>query len=733
MAGRASRRATPQRTPFLNRTLRLALKIIGVVVLTVLIVPPVAAAVGVSTVLFVDLPGNLPEEKPQIEARPSTVYDADGNEIGVFRQFDLTVPTQPADIPAVLKDAVVASEDQRFWDHNGVDLEGIARAARVNYEVGEVVQGGSTITQQYIKNVYLSGEQTYSRKLREAILATQLERRMSKEEILFRYLDTSYFGAGAYGVGAAAEVYFGKPVAQLTLSEAALLAGIIPAPTAYSPRTSPEVAESRRLLVLESMLEQELITPSQYLAAKPEVVWPASQGQPGGPATVIASPRPNGASRYQHFVDWVEQSLLDELGTDVLYRGGLRIETTIRPALQAEAEAAAAARLAGTEAPLEMSIVSLDPTTGHVVSMVGGRDYAASQVNLATGGSTGFQPGSSFKAIVLAEAFEQGIGPETIYPAPGSYTVPGCTGNHCTLSNYAGGGYGSLDLRRATERSVNTVYVQLALDVGLKATAEMANRLGIERIDPEGEYGASLALGAAEVAPLEMANAYGTFANHGVRMTPTGILRVYDAEGSIIVDNTRPTGERVLDAAVADNVTDVLTGIPARGTGTRAQIGRPVAGKTGTAQEYRAAWFVGYTPQYATAVWMGYSDAQRSLRWINGVGAVTGGSHPALAFSQYMSAAHRDLPVMEFAEPGPLPSRTGRAPGTGGAAITSGGGEGDEGADIVAAEQRAPSVLGADCGGACVLIGAPPTPDLDVPTTTTTAPPEDDAEDDDAG
>jgi membrane peptidoglycan carboxypeptidase len=272
------------------------------------------------------------------------------------------------------------------------------------------------------------------------------------------------------------------------------------------------------------------------------------------------------------------------------------------------------------------------------------------------------------------------------------------------------------------------VFVQLALDVGLSATAEMANRLGIERIDPEGNYGASLSLGAAEVAPLEMANAYGTFANHGVKLTPTGVLRVYDADGNIIVDNTHPAGTRVLSDAVADNVTDVLTGIPTRGTGRRAQIGRPVAGKTGTAQEYRAAWFVGYTPQYATAVWMGYSDAQRSLRGINGVGAVTGGSHPAIAFSQYMTAVHTNLPVMEFAEPGPLPSRAGRSPGTGGAAVTSGSADG--GADIVAADQQHPSVLSADCDGACVLIGAPPTPDLNVPTTTTsTTPPDDDADD----
>ena len=341
--------------------------------------------------------------------------------------------------------------------------------------------------------------------------------------------------------------------------------------------------------------------------------------------------------------------MLARYGPEKLYRGGLRIETTIDPRLQFYAEQAVSGRLDGTSPPLDMALVTVEPSTGLVRAMVGGRDYASSQVNLALGGALGFQPGSSFKTFVLAAAFEQGIGPDTAVDAPAQFRIPDCDGADCFLGNYSDGqGYGRMTLRKATASSINTVFAQLITDVGIQKTAEMANRLGVTSIDPNGSYGVSLSLGASEVSPLDMASAYGTLANQGVRIDPTPILRVLDRDGHILEDNNHRQGTRAVSANVAANVTNVLQDVVKSGTGTAAALDRPVAGKTGTAEEYRAAWFVGYTPQLSTAVWMGYTDAQRSLP------GTTGGSTPAQTWADFMRPAMNDLPVQDFPPPAKL-------------------------------------------------------------------------------
>ncbi len=633
-----------------------ALRLLVAVVIALIIVPPVAAGVAVATLLEAPLPvGELPDQRPQIRAEPTSVYDANGTQIALFRSFDRTIEVTPDQIPDVLKEAVVAIEDKRFWEHDGVDYEGIARAARVNLEVGGVAQGGSTLTQQYVKNVYLSSEQTLERKVEEALLATELEKTMSKEEILFGYLTTSYFGSGAYGIGAAAKIYFDKDVSQLDISEAATLAGVVKAPTSLSPYVDREAANERRVLVLQAMLDQGYIGEADYEREAARRLWSVTDPDlPNGPVTTLIPRQSKGAFAHHYFVDHVEAELVDLLGPDLVYNGGLTVETTIDPSLQQMAQEAVAQRLGNTEYPVEMALASVEPDTGHIVAMVGGRDYQFSQVNLATGGSTGFQPGSSFKPIVMAEAFSLGLHPESRYPAPARWEVPGCGGGDCAVSNYDHRGYGNITLREAMRASVNTVFAQLVVDVRIDETVELARNLGLERIDPERNYGASLALGAAESSPLEMASAYSTFANRGVRNAPTGIQRVIDADGNVLIDNRAPTGDRVLDEAVADNVTDVLVDVIESGTGKAAQIGRPAAGKTGTAQAYRAAWFVGYTPGLATAVWMGHADRSASLRNINGVGAVTGGSHPAIAWGDFMAAAHQGTAVHEFPDPAPI-------------------------------------------------------------------------------
>lgn len=690
-----------------------ALKVLIAVVISAFIVPPVAAGVAGLTLLRAPLPGDLPDQRPQIEAMPSVAFDRYGNQIAVFRGFDRTVPIEPSDIPGIVNMAVIAIEDQRFYEHNGVDLEGIARAARINLEFGEVVQGGSTITQQYIKNTYLSGDQTFERKFREALLATELEEQLTKDEILFGYLESSYYGAGAYGIGAAAEVYFGKSVSALDISEAATLAGVLQAPSRLSPRADIDAAEARRRLVLQAMLDQGVISDEEHAREAARTLWDGSGDRPSSTVTFVSPPPANGASDHPYFVDWIEAQLLEELGPDLLYRGGLRIQTTIDPAMQRSAELAVAVRLENTEYPVEMSLVSIEPKSGHVVAMVGGRDYENSQVNLAIGGTTGFQPGSSFKPIVLAEAFSQGIGPDTIYPAPAEWTVPGCTGTECTLSNYDFADRGEMTLRDATRSSINTVFAELITDVSIERTVRTARALGIERLDPASPYGPSLALGAAETSPLEMASAYGTFANRGLRMSPIGVLRVLDRNDNVLIDRTVRGGVQVIDQIVADNVSDVLIDVVTDGTGRRAGVdGHSIAGKTGTGQEYRAAWFVGYTPTLATAVWMGHADGLASLRDINGVARVTGGSHPAIAFSDFMTDALIAVDPQAFPVPAELTQF-------------------ETAEDVVAPIDRtAAGVHGsdreilADCDGEC-RVDDIPEPSLDPPpatTTTTTAP-----------
>jgi penicillin-binding protein 1A len=650
--------------------MRRILSLIAAVVLVAVITPVTSAGVVLAANLFLPLPAHLPERTPPAPSQISRVYDAAGTEIGTFKQFETSIPVQPADIPPILKQAVVAAEDRRFYSHGGVDVRGTIRALFADLRGRGVSQGGSTITQQLVKNTLTGGERSISRKIREAVLASQLDRQMDKDDILFEYLSVIYLGEGAYGVGAAAETYFRKPVSQLTLSESALLAGVIPAPSRFSPRADPGAAELRRVQVLDVMLSEGMIDQAQHDEAVLQPVWMAVFGPPPGPATVVY-PAENQQSTDPYFTDYVRRWLEAHLpgGADTIFQGGLRIETTIDPEAQAAARDQVAGFLDGTEPDLRTSLVAVEPPTGFVRAFVSGRDFATDSVNYALGktsaggvggGGSGRQPGSAFKPFVLAQALASGITPDATYSGRDHDVSDACHSPGTVLQNYEGSGYGTIDLRTATWKSVNTVYTRLILDVGVDKVMALAKTMGLTSVrdyDPA-IHCASVALGAESVSPLDMASAYGVFAARGLRAEPTPVLRVTDRDGNVLIDNAEPTTTRVLPEDVADNVTSILQGVLTNGTAAGRGLDRPAAGKTGTTQNNRDAWFIGYTPTLSTAVWIGYEnktlDTVKELSNIKGVRRVTGGTHPARIWQAFMRVALRDVPITEFSEPAPI-------------------------------------------------------------------------------
>lgn len=541
-------------------------------------------------------------------------------------------------MPAHLRQAVIATEDRRFYEHEGVDPIGIARALMTDIAKGEKVQGGSTITQQYVKQAFVTSEKTLKRKVQEAILAQKVEQRFTKDQILELYLNTIYFGHGAYGVEAASRVYFGKGVDKLTLAQAAMLAGVIKSPGRYSPYLEPEAAKRRRDTVLYQMRNQGYVNESDYSEAVASEI-----KLEGIKKRSVKAP---------YFVEWVKEQLVDRFGETLVYRGGLRVKTTLDLGSQKAAEAAVSDILDRKGDP-SAAVVSLDPQTGEIIALVGGRNFDAQQFNVAVQGQ-GRQPGSAFKPFVLATALSQGVSPEQGYKS-GPIRIPVGNGTW-SVTGASGAGKGStMRLRQATEMSVNSVFAQLIMDVGPEKVVETAESLGIRKgITPV----PAIALGGLErgVTPLEMASAYGTFAAGGKKAKPFAVMEVKDPDGNTIF-RQRPALAEALDPAVAYLTTDILTGVIRRGTGVTASIGRPAAGKTGTTQQYRDAWFVGYTPQLATAVWVGYPASQKEMLNVHGR-RVTGGSFPAIIWSRFMRAALANTPAERFVRPAGIKSAT---------------------------------------------------------------------------
>ncbi len=590
-----------------------------------------AAALASVAVLVAMAALELPDPEAALAAprAPSvTVMDMDGRLIARRGPGEMEhVPL--AELPPVLIDAVIAMEDRRFYGHMGVDAAGTLRAAMANLRARRVVQGGSTITQQLARNLFLSHDRTLKRKLQETLLAVWLERRFSKDEILEIYLNRVYFGAGAWGVRAASHRYFGKAPQMMSIGEAALLAGMLKAPSRYSPALSPRAAEDRATLVVNVMTDEGVLSPATRAKtlAEPIVIKRSSN-------TALAG----------HFVDWVvaqARELPGVAGTDLV------IETTLDLAMQQAADRAAAAALddaARAAGARQAALVALDGD-GAVRAMVGGRDYRVSQFNRAVQARR--QPGSAFKTFVYAAALERGVTPWEIRH-DGPIEVEGWRPR-----NYREEHRGDVALSTAFARSINTVAVQISEEIGRHNVIATARRLGFTSDLPPTP---AMALGAYEVSLLELTAAYAPFANRGYRITPYAINAVRAADGVLLYERPPPDAALALDETTRQHMTGMLRRVVVEGTGRAANPGREAAGKTGTTNDHRDAWFVGFVPGFVAGVWVGDDDFKP-------MDEVTGGGAPARLWRAFVQEALQDVPPRRL-DLGSSPAVAGSPPAT---------------------------------------------------------------------
>lgn len=564
-------------------------------------------------------------------AQTSVVYAADGSVLAEWYDVEDRTVVPGESIPQSLRDAAVTIEDRRFYEHKGVDLQAIVRALSVNTGAGEVRQGGSTITQQTVKLLFTDGERTLQRKIEEALLALQLESRADKDEVLGVYLNMVYYGHGAYGVQSAARRFFDVDAADLTLSQSALLAGCIQSPTRYDPFVHPSDALERRNLVLRVMRDEGVISEAETAEATAEPLGLTE----GDAATKRIAP---------YFVEYVRRELLEALGSERLYQGGLRIHTTLDPAAQRAAEAAARAVLPDPADP-EVAIASVRWRDGSVVAVVGGRDFAAEQFDLATQGRR--QAGSAFKPFVLAAALEEGYALDSMWEAT-PFSTPVKDGIW-HVENYENAiTDGEYSLQTATTWSINTVYARLIMAVSPDKVVDVAHRMGITS---EINNDPAIALGGLSqgVSALEMASAFGTIANDGVFVATSGIERVTDSAGEIVYRPDR-SGTEAIPKQVASTLAGALNQVLTQGTGSSAYFDQWGAVKTGTAQSWRDAWLVGYSGELSTAVWVGYPKEQLPMDDVHGI-RVTGGSFPAQIWRGYMQVASIGQPATPVSAP----------------------------------------------------------------------------------
>ncbi len=608
-----------------NRTSKLT-----IIVFIVFVVMISGAGLGFLTASIHTMPSLKNDIRPSAS---SQIYDVNGKLISTIHSVENRLPVPMSKIPKNLQNAFIAVEDARFYQHVGVDPRGIIRAVWSNITNRGVSEGGSTITQQLAKNALLSQERTLKRKIQEAILALQIERQYSKNEILELYLNQIYFGQGAYGVQSAAMVYFGKNVENLTLEECAMLAGIPKSPNYYSPLNNLTAATERQSVVFDQMVKYEFIdagTANKARNTKLKLNTRSTQ----------SDNKPTPAS---YFVDYVTQQLIDKYGADAIYKEGLKIYTSLDLDMQTAAEEAMQQLPSvrtdsnGLKQP-QGALIAIDPNTGHIKAMVGGR--GTDQFNRAVLAER--QPGSAFKPFVYLAAIEGGMTPSSIIEDKainfGSWSP----------SNYDGKFHGSVTLRSALEQSLNIPTVKIANHTGADKPLYYAQQMGISTLVLQGftnDRNLAMSLGGLTrgVTPLELARAYGVFANQGVLVETTAIIKIVDRNGKILEQHT-PQEKAVVNEKSAYIITDMLRGVISGGTGTAANIGRPAAGKTGTTSDYKDAWFVGYTPDLVAAVWIGYDNDG----YLNGI---TGGSTPATIWQSFMAKSLANIPSRDFIRP----------------------------------------------------------------------------------
>lgn len=552
------------------------------------------------------------------------VFDDNGKEIGRIGLEDRS-PVKLSEVPEIMQKAVIATEDQTFWENPGIDAKAILRAVSSNVDAGGVSQGGSTITQQLVKNRVLTDEKTYSRKIKEAVIAYRITQVYSKTEILQEYLNTVYFGQGSYGIASAAERFFKKNLKDLTLGEAALLAGAIQNPEYRNPFLFPDRARERRKQVLDIMRKQNIITEKEEAAANLES---------------LPTEKPSAELKPDSYLVAETQRLLLEdkrLGATPQERynkvlsGGLKVYTSFNPELQSIAQSAVDTKLPN-QPPFTAAMVVMERSTGKVVAMVGGEGFKDAKYNLATQGER--QPGSTYKAVTLATAYENGYSPNDTVSGVSPCTINAAGSTPWKTSNAEGGG-GIITLRQATAGSVNCAFAHTIASLGPEKVASMAKRLGVTHTVPS--Y-LSITLGTDETTPLDMTTVYNTLANSGVRQDPVFITKVEGPSGEVIFQE-KYAGTKVLEAQVANTTVDTLRSNVSSGTGTAARLsGFDVFGKTGTTEEYGDAWFCGGTVKYTACVWMGNPAARTPMRNVGGR-TVFGGTYPAQIWRQFMLGA----------------------------------------------------------------------------------------------
>jgi penicillin-binding protein 1A len=580
---------------------------------------------------------DLSSLRPVALGSNSFLFASDGSLLGVIPSSTNRQPLRLDKMSPWLPKATVAIEDARFWQHGALDYQGIARAAYEDVSKGRIVEGGSTITQQLVRNLYIGrAQRTFSRKLKEACLAEKLAGRWTKKQILAGYLNEVFYGRHAYGAQAGAQTFFSTSAKRLTLPQAALLAGLPQAPSDYDPARHSALALTRRNEVLRAMLKYGDITADEYTSAVA-----APLGIKLG--TLYSS------HRHPNFFGWATDQLIKRFGARRVEAGGLQVRTTLDPRMQYQARAAMKSVMR-TKTDPAAALVAIDPRTGAVKAMYSYLpDGRTLKFNLAS--QSGRTAGSSFKPFTLATAINQGISVYTGLSGPSELTItdPKCSYNGVpwTVHNYADEESGYMNLLDATANSVNTIFAQLADIVGPSNIAATAHRMGITT---PLQSVCSITLGTQPVNPLEMADAYATLAARGIHHAPQAFQIVRGSKGEII-GRMAGSGKRAIPQNTADLVTYALEGVVQHGTGTAASFGRPAAGKTGTAEDFKDAWFCGYVPQLATCVWVGYPKAEISLLNVEGYGSVFGGSLPAIIWNRFMSQAVKNLPAEGFPYP----------------------------------------------------------------------------------